>query len=52
MQAWASSERPIGRCCGSELNSRAPMAAPERTAFDRYPGMRVPPKVAIYAYFH
>jgi hypothetical protein len=50
MQACASPARPIGRSCGSELNSRAPTAAPERAAFDRYPWVRIPLKVAIYAY--
>ena len=37
----------IGRCCGVGLNSRAPMAAPERTTFDRYSAARTPRKVAI-----
>jgi hypothetical protein len=28
------------------------MAAPERAAFDRYPEVRIPLKVAIYADLH
>src|ERR1700751_4231299 len=47
MQACASSLRRIGVSGNSGLNSRAPIAAPERAAFERYADDRGPLKVAI-----
>ena len=47
MQACASPTSLARRCCRVALNSRAPIAAPERTTFDRYSAARTPRKVAI-----
>jgi hypothetical protein len=47
MHACASSTPRTGCSRDPELNSRAPMAAPERTDFDRYSDKRAPLEVII-----
>jgi len=51
MHACASAVSRIGFSGDPELNSRAPMAMPERVAFDRYPDDGTPLKVAICVRF-
>jgi hypothetical protein len=47
MQACASSLRRLGVSGTAGLNSRAPIAAPERAAFDRYGDEREPLNVLM-----